>query len=214
MKKKAEDVFTVKNLVTWNFLLWSLYYLLKKCDVALGRFFYSLKDVYRSFVYWMKFVYQGAQDRPSESTVTVNDIPNVDIQKFIPFDIAELVRRFETLPRRFFDVDNFNDFNVFFMQSFYWLTLFVLIAVMIWLVVFYVCGDMILDETGKPVGYLSPSYHKILAGYYKRVKPVLLAVRDYFIFLTKKWPYIAIFAVIWGLCFNIFTIFFEFFAYV
>ena len=214
-EKDSNSFFEIKNLISLNLLFWSVYYLFSKCYVSLERTYDAICDLWKSICYWGVTVWSKLADKGSlpEVRVTVNELQDVDIQKFLLFDIYELRKRFESLPYAVFDVDNLSEYNLFLVLALLRLMLFVLVCILIWLVVFYLGGDTMLDETDKKNGHISASYDKGVALYYKWIKPVFDAVYKYYTYLKSKGAYVVSLALVWLLSFNVFTIVFEFFAY-
>lgn len=215
IKDKLRSAFEIKNLITANIVAWSVFYLIKRCNVSLYRLINAFKDLGLSLYFWFldtRATLSGSSVAPSVN-VTVNDIPPIDIQQYIPIDLDEFVYRLSRLHIEFIDMDNFREFNLEFFFLFYKVTLFGMLFAFIFIFAGFIIHDLLTSENEKENGYVTESYMKLVNFFYSKIKPVVLCIRDYFVHLLGLSGVVFALVVIWLTAFNVFTIAVEFFAY-
>ena len=215
IKTKTKAFFEVKNLIVIALILLSVIFMLTHCEIALSRLFTSVKDFGINIAYWFVdslYKLDVFQNKPQLVPI-VTDLPDVDYESFLPFDIDELQRRFEALPRDLFDLDLLSDYNYYLFFLAYQIIFYSLIFFLIFVIIFLICGDLITDPNEKENGSLSKGYNKLLRFFYKRVKPVFISISDFVKYLWKKTWALLILAVTWLVALNIFSFLIEFFAW-
>ena len=214
IKTKLRNFFQIENLVTANIVAWSFFYLLKVCNVSLYRLGNAFRDIGTSLYYWYlsTMARLSGSGAPSAS-VTVNDVPPIDIQDYIPIDLDEFVWRIRNLDTLFFDEENFRMFNIELFFLSYKIILFGMLFLFIFVFIGIICYDLLVEENERENGYVTESYMKLLDFYYSKVKPVAVCVRDYFARLIRRSGTVFILALIYLVAFNVLTMLVEFFAY-
>jgi hypothetical protein len=145
--------------------------------------------------------------------VTVNDIPPIDIQDYIPIDLDEFIWRIKNLDTLFFNEDNFRMFNIELFFLSYKIILFGMLFLIIFVFIGIICYDLLVEENERENGYVTESYMKLLDFYYSKVKPVAVSIRDYFARLFSRTGTVFLLVLIYLIAFNMLTIVVEFFAY-
>ena len=123
IKKKWNQIWNKKNekyYVSFGLIGVSLVLCFTLYQVCLRRLFASLKDVVMSFVYYFSFIV-GIGDGVHP---TVNDLPNVSIGDFLPFDLVEVQEKLKVFWSLFFDGDTFLGYLFFLLESFSYVIIF------------------------------------------------------------------------------------------
>lgn len=205
MKKK------IFYIITFAAILGSMALLLTRYVDSLGRTVAAVLDLCSSIGYYFVKIFGNVE--PS-IVPSVTEIPNVDLQKFIPFDLDELVRKWNAFGGALFQ-------RAYFVAYLNWLTWALrrmLVFVMLFLPLFMILGmifRMILLQEKPPGDHDKDT--RVFAWFKRRVFPIYFKVagvlNDYKNFLgerSKMWKF---FVFVWLCNLNIVTIFVEFFAF-
>ena len=142
---------------------------------------------------------------------TVNNMPDLDIQTYLPFSIEEVARKIKEFPRLFFDADNFRRYLVWLLENLRELYLVLMLLLLVFIIIFYIVFDGYATEQKevKKDTRFERFVNKTRALYAKFVKFLKWFFGYY---KDNAWIWKTLLFV-WLVNTNIFTIFFEFFAY-
>ena len=182
LKGRMKEFWTIQNLITLNLVAWSAAYMLSVCNVSLYRLWSSICDLGRSIGYWFTDMLHklSRSSGPPSVSVSVNDIPKVDIQRYIPFDLEEFKLRISRLHLDIIDLDNLKEFNVYFVFELYKFLVFTMFFIFVIAFATFICHDSLTEENEKENGTVSKWYNKLLSFNYRHIRPAIRKVGDYF----------------------------------
>jgi len=164
------------------FVALSLVLMLTRYFGSLERMWASVKDLGSAFyVYFLSF-YMKETDVPS----SVMDLPTVDLQKYIWFDLDALVKKVETFPEAIFDKYVFTEYNIFLIDLLSDICLVVLQGVLL-LLVPLLLRTLILQNNDKPAGTMSRPYKAALALCERCILPFLRWCRSLYESIIDRW---------------------------
>lgn len=215
VKKIFEGLDKAKLLAVGYFVL-SLAFLILCRFVTLERLFSSVVDLARSFAFWFVFIaenmFESVFGFVPEVTATVVDLPSVNVEEYIPIDLAELQRKLSEYWQYFFDWDMFVAFNDWLYWKIYWFVYYTSNLFMLPICVYYCVRELMLTPNGRELGYESPA---LLKGerIYKRIYGFCLKIYRFFEGLYDRKFLRCALIVIWLIHFNVLTLFLQFFAF-
>ena len=174
-----------------------------KYDLSYVRLFQNFKDLWFSLVYYFSKTFAGIDDM----TVTVINIPTIDLASVLPFDLETFLAKWELYVQYLSSAKNFSNYSMFVLT---FLTSFAtLLAILI--PIFIIVAELIKRE------YLvhtpEEDKHKDtdqLAKFKRYVEPVIIVVFDWiksFIeFMQEHNKYIKLLLFIWLMNLNIVSI--------
>lgn len=171
----------IRDYLTLNIIAFSLFLTFKRYRGSFDRVLDTIYDSLTSFVHYIFFIVKA--NKPSAElpavNATVTEIPDVDLQEYIPFDLDDLVRKFRIFGNSLFDSYIFVDYNQMILE---FLRKFVPAASLLFmalLIFFYVAKDSLLKPNDKPLGSYSRQFGafcKVL----KFLKVPFEKAKDYF----------------------------------
>lgn len=177
---------------------------------CLKRLAGAFRDVGSSLAYWFLFSFT---DGEKTVTATVNEIPAVDVQPFLPFDLAEVERKCRELGKSLITFQEFGNYNGALLLFIYRFCLIASLLLPLCCVAFLLFRQYLLTDMGKPAGYLSKPYRAYLAVVRHIFKPCSNAVKSFVkCFLDYKWLGVLL-ALVWIVNLNVATLAAEAFAY-
>ena len=142
---------------------------------------------------------------------TVNNMPELDIQTYLPFSLEEVVRKLDEFPRLFFDSYNFKSYLIYVLENTREILLVLTLLVPGLMLIFYAVFDGYATEHKevKTGTKLERSVNKIRL-WYNKLKKFLKWFFSFYI--DNGWIWKTLF-FIWLINTNVLTIVIEFFAY-
>ena len=206
---KTEKIYTVLIL---GLLFASLTLTVFRYEESLKRLLTAFFDLGRSFGLYILKIFFNVKNTTVRASVL--DIPKIDIQKFIPFDLSELERKWHALGPALVQKE-------WLLNYLKWLTtklrLFLMGMLMLLPVVLLV-GVAFKNIMLSP---RDPEEHNVDSRplrIFKKIclvpgKKIYVRIRDFFRFFQEKKRYVITLVLIWVVNLNIATIIVEFFAF-
>ena len=178
---------------------------------SLKRTVTSVIDLVTSVIYYFVKLFAG---REPTLIPTVNTVPNVDIQKFIPFDLTELYRKWKALGGALFGNGYFFDYLDWLREAMRFALIFLMLFAPIFVLLGILIRMLILQERPEKMHNVdSPQFawfkRKIFPIYF-RVAGFIVDYKDFLKARPKLWKP---FVFVWLCNLNIVTILIEFFAF-
>ena len=200
--KRFKLIFCIFSLVLSIGLLLTVYF------GSLQRFWTSLCDFFSAMGVYFSRMFRLSED----ATSSITEIPDVDLQKYVWFDIEALKSKFEDFPDLIFDKYIFSEYNLFLFEILYNVCLFLLSGIILILIPILV-RSLILQKNDKKAGDVSRAYRAFCGFLEKIVYPFSAWFLSIGKFLWKnkffRWSLI----VIWIFAVNLPTIVLGIFGY-
>ena len=204
------------KIAPWLYLASSLAFLFVFRFITLQRLFSSVMDLLRSFAFWFVFIaedmFESVFGFVPEVTATVVDIPSIDVQDYIPIDIAELQRKIQGYGNAFFNIEMFSEFNDWLFWKVYWFLYYTSNLFMLPVCLFYCVRELMLTPNGKELGYESPALRRA-ERIYARIRSVCSRIYKLFESIYDCNFVRCALIVIWLIHFNVITLILQFFAH-
>lgn len=197
--------------ITLAALLASVALLFTRYIDSLLRILTAVLDLCTSVVYYFSSIFLG---REPSIVSTVNTVPNVDLQKFIPFDLEEVHRKWLALGDALWKKYYFVSYLRWLTESFRYVSILLMLIVPLFILLGALFRSALLQEKlpevhGKDSRPLIYFKKKVFPIYFK-VKGILL---DYKAFLAERPKIWKFFIFIWICNLNMLTILIEFLAF-
>ncbi len=200
-KIKEKDI---KYYIGLLLVVASVDFLLVRSWICVMRIVSSLKDLGLSFVYYFMFLF----DKEGSTKPSVNELPKLNLQDYLPFSIDEVLRKLDIFPEAFFSFDNFKAYLLFVIQN---LNIAIILLTMLvpclWLLFDIIFDGYTKEHIDKPKG-------KKIFKLYERCRKVYGAaserVKSFISYLKEHKAFIYILALLWLVNTNLMTFVFEF----
>ena len=204
------------KIAPWLYLAFSLAFLFIFRFITLERLFSSVMDLLRSFAFWFVFIaedmFESVFGFVPEVTATVVDLPSIDVQEYVPIDIAELQRKIQGYRSAFFDIEMFTKYNDWLFWKVYWFLYYTSNLFMLPICLFFCIRELMLTPNGKELGYESPALLRA-ERIYARIRSVCSRIYKLFESIYDCNFVRCALIVIWLIHFNVITLFLQFFAH-
>ena len=209
MTERRRNVFTA--LCVGAVLISVLLTAFRYTDAA-GRLVTAFCDLGLSIAYYFCKIFLNLKVIPFEPSVL--HIPNIDIQKYVPFDLSELARKWEALGAALFTEEYFNAYLIWLLQFLRELMIVLMLLVMV-LPLFYLIFSTLLFSEQDPEKRNVDSkplklFKKLTFGPFLAVKAWLKDLRTY---LSENKGFSVLTVGIWIVNLNVATIVVEFLAF-
>ena len=179
---------------------------------AAGRLFTAFLDLGRSVAWYFLKLFLNVEEMPFDASVL--NIPSVDIQKYIPFDLAELVRKWELLGTVLFRKECFYAYLSWLAVSFRQLLLLLMLLLMVAPLLYLILSTLLFSPQDPEKRNVDSKPLKV----FKKLtfKPFFALkgwISDYRSFLLENKKCVVLLALIWIVNLNIATIVVEFVAF-
>lgn len=201
IKKKYCDL-VVLSIISLSCLLSFFRY-----RISFTRSFSALKDLLSSLKYYvLSFCDQ-------KSDITVTQLPELEVLRFLPYDVDEVIRKFKDMWGHFFDKECFleylRSFSVFLNNA----SMIVILAVPALLIFFVTVKQRIYSANDKKHGEKTKTVLLLENKAIPFFKKLKCGIGNVYMTFSSKGVYKKIFILIWLVNFNVMTILLEFFAY-
>lgn len=219
MKARIRRYF--EELETWDIyakllIALSLAFMFIRYDISLWRLIFSIKDLLLSLAHWFLYVSQKTIENIFGSVpvvdVSVTDIPKIDYDSFLPFELETLINKIKNFDQAFFDLRNFLEFNVWLLYRLYQITYYVTNFFMFPYLIFYTVREYMICENELPLGHRSVGvirFESLLS----KCKPKVDGFNGFINKFCDNKKYRNFFVFIWLVNFNVLTIGIEVFAF-
>ena len=178
-------------------------------ELSFIRLWQNLCDLFNSIVFYFSKTFLG-----EETVVTVTEIPDVDLAKYLSFDIETFFAKFDYYWEYFFTWKNFANYCMFFFKGFS-----IVLSALSILIPVYMLISMLVKRA-----YLTPSDEedkfkdtRQLVFFKAKIEPFLLSafntIKSIFSFIYEKKIYFKTLVFIWLLNLNAITILVGVLAY-
>ena len=179
---------------------------------AAGRLFAAFLDLGRSVAWYFLKLFLNVEEMPFDASVL--NIPSVDIQKYIPFDLAELVRKWELLGTVLFRKECFYAYLSWLAVSLRQLLLLLMLLLMVAPLLYLILSTLLFSPQDPEKRNVDSKPLKV----FKKLtfKPFFALkgwISDYRSFLLENKKCVVLLALIWIVNLNIATIVVEFVAF-
>lgn len=219
VKAKIKDYYNsleTRDIYAVCLLLLSLSLLFLKFNISLVRLFSAVCDFGRSIAYWFVFIFGDVLEamfgQAPSVEVTVMNIPEINVQRILPFSISELNYKLDNLIYGIFDADMFRAYNIELFNFLFNFGRLGSVAGPAFFVALLIFKEIILSDNDKELGYVSPGvvfFDKIV----KLFKAPALFLFENFKYIYKNKKYFYLFVFIWAVNLNVVTLIFEILAY-
>ena len=205
-----------RKKLTVAYIILSLAFVLTVRNITLERLFSSVIDLVLSIAHWFVFIFEDTFEAilgyVPQVNATVTQIPEINIQDYLSFDLTVLTSKLENLGDNFFDLWNFSVYNRWLLWNFYKITYYLSNVFFLPVMLFVAAKEMMLMENDKELGHKSSGvvrFEKLFA----KTKGIYVRFYSFFegLYDSTKARYLLI--LIWLINFNVLTVIIEFFAY-
>ncbi len=185
--------------------------------VPFDRMCDALVDFVKSLAYYFVFLFEGLFEKLfgyiPKISLALNELPDVNVNKYLPFSISELQQKFSNLFPGVFDLKNFGDYNIFLISTSYKVLLYFPFLILSVILFFYIFCDGLLRDNKKPLGYFSKPLRGILNVVRRVVKPCANEIKRFYQYVCCHRKFMVVFVGIWLINLNIITIMFDLAAF-
>lgn len=197
-----------RHLICGAFLAGSLALTFTRYWIHVARIGIAAVDLGRSVALYVCFLFHFEANIP----VSVLQIQNIRVAKYLPFDPDELIRKMKALPDAFFDLENFSEYSVVFLRCLSDFLNLLILMIPVALLFWYLIKSWI-SEPNTDHGKDS----RPLTVYKRSVLRWFCAVRDwcmeFYAFLLDHSVWWILAALVWAVNLNLVGIALEFLAY-
>ena len=205
-----------RDIYALVYFLATLAFVITTRQITLTRLISSIVDLCLSIAHWFVFINDNLFEKlighVPDVEATVTYIPEIDLGKYVPFDLDALLEKVNNLSFYFFDKANFLLYNRWLYWNIYRFLYYFSNLGMLPILMFLLIKEMMLKENDKDLGFKSNNVYKFEARYATLMR-VVRAINRFFTYLFEHKFYCAALVILWLLCFNILPIIVEFFAY-
>ena len=190
-----------KYYVSFGLIIVSLILSITLYKVCLERLISGFKDIGTSFSYYFSFFFGSYE----EVHPTVNDLPNIEIGDFLPFDLDVVIAKLKVYWSVFFDGDTFLGYLAFLFECFFYLLLYGSLLVPSLVLIVYIVFNGYTErhiEFKKRKGKANLFFSWIMIG----IKASCDYIRKYVDFLKNHKGIFGILLTIWLVNTNMITI--------
>lgn len=179
---------------------------------ALKRLFTAFVDFGWSFVLYVFKIFLKAENTSIRASVL--DIPVIDIQKFIPFDLAELERKWNILGESLLKKELLVLYLDWLLVKLRDILMLLAMSLPVVLLIGVIFKSFMLSPRGPEEHNVDSEPLRIFKKYFLSTgKKIYLRIRDFFAFFRKNRIYVFTLFAIWLINLNIATIIVEFLAF-
>lgn len=215
--EKKKIIFTEYTYVSVIALLLSGIFTFVKYNVSLTRLISSFKDFGTSVAHYFMFIFGDALSDvfgiDPAVTVTVNDIPDVDIFSFVPFDASTFEYKIKAFIPSFFSAENFLEYNFSVLNVLYKFTLYVSLFLPVVIIIVYLLRDRLLSGNEFPAGHVGNVHGFFKKAFSRCFVPVKNVVSCFVNDVKEHKALLYLFLFVWLLNLNALTIIVEVLSY-
>ena len=177
---------------------------------SIKRLFTSVVDLGTAIAFYLVFVFERLIERfwgsaPHVDT-NINQLPNVDLQRYVSFDLEELKRKLLTMNEALFEASIVGEYNYFLLDLLYRLSFSTLLLLPCVFILFYVFKSKVLQKNDLPDGEESVFYRRFCIFLEKVVNPVKTWIKKFCSYFWNAKPFRYIFCTSWTVSLNVATI--------
>lgn len=202
--------------ITFAIIAFSLFLTFAVYQGSVLRFRDSIVDVGTSLAHYGVFVgkkfFRRLLGYVPEINATINEIPDIDIQEYIPFSLAELERKFSSFGRYIFDSYVWDDYNEWLFEFLRKWCMALMLLIPCFMLLYMLIMKSIVKANGKPEGSFSMPY-EVFCVVIKRAKEPFLKVIKYVKFVYNRGYFKWSLFLVWLVNLNVATILISAFGY-
>ena len=188
----------------------SVILLLTRYIGSIRRLITSIVDLGTAIAFYFAFVFKRFIERFSGSEPVVNtginDIPDVDLQRYISFDLDELRRKLGTINEALFEANIVAEYNYTLFDGLYKISFLLLLLLPCFLIFYFLFKNKVLKKNDFPDGEESKYYLWYCKFFEKVVNPVKTWIKSFCCYFWNNKLFKYIFCTSWAVSLNAVTI--------